>query len=388
MVVARTDPRFSSAVVGLQDARGGRRGPAAVLVLQRNGGDALPAGRIRAWIVDGPATTFPGDCSAATPKGVRALACPDPWRVLDYPRPGIRAQTVLAQRIPSANLHAIDWSKVALPGGVCGSSRPIRPHDHYIRADVDLPWWNPVVVSWSATPVYGDLDGDGRDEAALNGNCANGGGTASGQLAFFGVVFKAVGRSLRVVGIVTPRQPLTLDMTHVALGSVRSMGGGEVVVSEYRYGPYDGTCCPSGRAATTWIYSHGRLRQPRSEIRRRPWASSLEAYVLIQPGERWFVDQGRTRIPASSRLRFDVMVSDTLGDRALANVKVTLTIRSSSPTITRTRTIARIGPQSLDETRLSFGGLGRLPAGRGTVTVDIHAPGTFPQRYPVVFTRG
>ena len=54
--------------------------------------------------------------------------------------------------------------------------------------------------------MFGDLDGDGRDEAALSVVCANGGGTAGGQLAFSAVIFKAVGRSFRVIGIVTPPQ--------------------------------------------------------------------------------------------------------------------------------------------------------------------------------------
>jgi hypothetical protein len=276
VVVSRADPRFSSAVVELRDARGRRRGSAAVMVFER-ARDRYEEKRFGAAVVAGPAVAFPRACTAATPPGIRPLVCPDPWSVLGYPRPRVRAERALTQRIASADLHRIDWRKVTLPGGVCGSSRPIRPRDYgygpqaIVHADVELLWWNPVWVdSWTG-PVFGDLDGDGRDEAALNVVCANGGGTADGQLAFSGVIFKAVGKSLRVIGIVTPRQPpFDPAATHVPLGHVAAITPGKVVFSEAWYGRHDWTCCASGRARTTWTYAHGRLRPTRTTILARP----------------------------------------------------------------------------------------------------------------------
>src|SRR5438045_1671269 len=92
------------------------------------------------------------------------------WRYEAAPPQRIRTQATLAQPIASPDLHALYWREVTLPGGACRSSRPIRPHRYeygpaaLIHPDVDLLWWNPVVVgSWSK-PVFGDLDGDGRDE--------------------------------------------------------------------------------------------------------------------------------------------------------------------------------------------------------------------------------
>lgn len=179
ILVSRSDPRFSSAVIELRDALGRQRGPAAVMVFTRIDHDEWAAKNVGAWVVAGPGTTFPNACSTATPRGMRTLLCPDPWRVLGYPRPRVRGQTEYTQRVPSPDLHTIDWRTVALPGGVCGSSRPIRPRhgpEAFIHADVNLLWWNPVVVSSWSRPTFGDLDGDGRDEAALNVVCANGGG--------------------------------------------------------------------------------------------------------------------------------------------------------------------------------------------------------------------
>ena len=270
--VSRAEPRFASAVVELQDAHGRRRGTRAVLVLERE----HDSGRGWGYPVAGPALSFPLSCTTGTPKAVRDLLCPDPWSVLGYPRPRLRAQAALTQRIRSSDLHALDWRTVALPGGACGSSRPIRPHEYrygpaaLIHPNVDLLWWNPVVVfSWSR-PVFGDLDGDGRDEAALHVVCTNGGGTAGGQLAFSDVVFRAVGRSLRVVGILTPRQPLDPERSHVPLLEVTAIERGRVLVSEAWYGPDDADCCASGRARTIWTYTAGRLRPTRTDRLRRP----------------------------------------------------------------------------------------------------------------------
>jgi hypothetical protein len=261
--ISRADPRYASVLVV-------RRGARAVLVLRRDRGTT---GRGWGDPVAGPALSFPLSCTLATPRGVRDLLCPDPWSRLGFPRPQLRAQTALTQRIDSPDLHSLDWRSIALPGGACGSSRPIRPHRYrygpaaLIHPDVDLVWWNPVVVdSWSK-PAFGDLDGDGRDEAALGVVCANGGGTAGGQLAFSEVVFKAVGRSLRVVGILTPRQPLAPG-AHVPLSHVVTIERGKVVVSEAWYGPNDGDCCASGRARTIWTYTAGKLQPSRTTILR------------------------------------------------------------------------------------------------------------------------
>ena len=346
------------------------------------------------YVFAGPALSFPLSCTAATPRAVRDLLCPSPWPVLGYPRPHVRAQTTYSQRIQSPDLHALDWRKVTLPGGACESSRPIRPHRYeygpaaLIHADVDLMWWNPVVVdSWSK-PVFGDLDGDGRDEAALEVVCSNGGGTAGGQLLFSAVIFKAVGTSLRVVGIVTPRQPLGPETSHVPIGNVAAIERGEVIASEGWYGPNDGDCCSTGRARTIWTYAAGKLRPTRTTILRKPWTSPLLVYSPVVGGDQELDESRLTRIVASKDLRFAVEV-DNLGDTPKRHVKVTLTIRRSPSPIVETRTIERIRPAQAHSATLFFGHLGRLPLGVRTVaTIDVADRGTFPLRYPVIFERG
>jgi hypothetical protein len=390
--ISRVDPRYASAVVELRHAPAGRRRGTAVLVLKREKDPSLGGW---GYPVAGPAIYFPLSCTAATPKPLRNLLCPDPWSVLNYPRPHARAQTAYSQQVPSPDLHAIDWRKVTLPGGVCGSSRPIRPHKYrygpeaVIHTDVDLLWWNPVVVSSWSRPVFGDLDADGRDEAALQVVCANGGGTAAGQLAFSAVIFRAMGRSVRVVGIVTPQQPLDPKTSHVPLNHVVAIKPGQVVVSEAWYGQYDGTCCASGEAKTIWMYGHGKLRPTRTTILQKPWSSPLHIDdVLGEPGDQELGSYELTRVVATQDLRFAVTVNNE-GHVAKRNIKVTLTIKQSPSPIVKTRTISRITSWPLHPPTVIFAKLGRLQLGtKTTVTIDIDDPGTNPVRYPVIFTRG
>src|SRR5438105_3574698 len=105
----------------------------------------------------------------------------------------------------SLDLHKADWGDVALPGSVCGARSPI--HLDHGEAVIASARWLPLrrvhVDSGWSRPTYGDLDGDGHEEAALVTDCNNGGGTAGGVLAYAQVVFAAVGNSLLVVGVVT-----------------------------------------------------------------------------------------------------------------------------------------------------------------------------------------
>jgi hypothetical protein len=390
--VSERDSRYASVVVELRDSHGRPRGPRAVVLLERE----RDVGRGQwGYVVAGPALSFPLSCTAATPTGVRDLLCPDPWHVLGYRRPRVGAQTAYVQRIASPDLHALDWRKVTLPGGACGSSRPIHPHRYQygpealIHPDVDMLWWNPVVVdSWSK-PLFGDLDGDGRDEAALGVDCANGGGTAGGQLAFSNVIFKAVGHSLRVVGILTPRQPFDPETSHVPLSHVAAIDRGKVVVSEAWYGPEDGDCCASGRARTIWTYTAGKLRPTRRTILQHPWTSPLRvAGVLAEPGDQELDPFRRTRVVATPGLRFAVAI-DNEGHVTERHVKVTLRIRQSRAPIVDTRTIERIKPWPLHPPTVFFGHLGRLRLGTKTVvTIELAAHGTNPVPYRVIFVGG
>lgn len=268
--VSRSDPRLASAAVELRDARGRRRPGAAVVVLRRIDDPDYAENPPEWWLVAGPAPRFSLACTAATPRAIRHLLCPDPWTVVGYSPPRAPREPRFAQPIPSNGLRAIDWRSATLPGSACGATGPIRLRagQAFVRSSA-WPWWSVVEVDLRPA-AYGDLDGDGRDEAAVGVVCSNGGGTASGQLGFATVVFRARDRELRVVGVVRPRQPLDPEAGHVPLLGRVEIRRRRVVAEELWYGPRDGTCCPSGRATTIWTYARGSLPASRTIVVVRP----------------------------------------------------------------------------------------------------------------------
>jgi hypothetical protein len=115
---------------------------------------------------------------------------------------------------------------------------------------------------------FGDLEGNGSSDAALPLQCDNNGGTADGQLLFSIGVFSGSGGKRHLLGLITPRvQPKGVHVTIIGtFSNAVVMTAGRVLVHEIFYGPNDPTCCPSGRAVTTWTYDSGRLRPGPSRI--------------------------------------------------------------------------------------------------------------------------
>lgn len=161
----------------------------------------------------------------------------------------------------AVDVHAVDWRTAVLPGSICGASQPIRLRDG--TAIVRSTRWRPYrrihVDTRFARVAYGDLDGDGRDEAALGVDCDNGGGTADGVFAYARVLFVADGDAPRVLGVVTPQRH-ALPHAYPTLLQV-SIKRGAVIARESWYRRRDvGPCCPSGRSTTIWTDGGKRLR--------------------------------------------------------------------------------------------------------------------------------
>jgi hypothetical protein len=392
--VVGTGLRYASAVVVLHDAAGHVHGTAR-LVLLRSGAQYVPGG----WAdFADPAVDFPLSCTGQTPPPLRALTCPSPWSAVGYPRPNVHEQTALSQPVPSADIHRIAWADVLLPGAVCGASHAIPPRRHaggeaFVHADVNFPWVNPVVVSSWPKAVFGDLDGDGHDEAALGVGCANGGGTAAGQLRFSDAIFKVVGKRLQVVGILTARQPLDARATHTPIEGVTRIDQGRVVAREGWYGPLDGDCCPSGIVKTTWRYRNHRLVPARMRVIRPTWTSPVVVTdVLTEYGHRELVDEESgavgvepTRVRVTRGLRFAVWL-DNYGTAMKRNVQVTVTIPQPNGAIIRTAMVHRIVPGALHSTIVHFDNLAAVRPGKTALVIRIRLPGASPLRYPVTFT--
>ena len=127
----------------------------------------------------------------------------------------------------------------------------------------------PRCVAAAYDVTYGQLGGVGP-AVAVDVVCSNNGGTADGQIRFADVVFRGSATRVRLVGLITPRQPHSSNVSHVPLlGKVKWVDG-RIVVAEYWYGPNDPTCCASGRATTTWAYRTGKLTAVRTVVTKRP----------------------------------------------------------------------------------------------------------------------
>lgn len=99
------------------------------------------------------------------------------------------------------DLHTVDWKEASVPGSICGAVDPtgavplasvqLRNGEAYAKSH---RWADYSIVeitgAWDRI-VYGDVTGDGRDEASVGVYCSNGGGTAGGILAYARVVYTA-----------------------------------------------------------------------------------------------------------------------------------------------------------------------------------------------------
>jgi hypothetical protein len=174
-------------------------------------------------------------------------------------------------------LQAVGWQNETLPGAVCKANSPIRLHNHIAQishtgfGDVDSFGSDPDLVRVAAAydVTYGKLGGVGR-AAAVDVVCSNNGGTADGQIRFADVIFRGSATGVHLVGLITPRQRHSSNVSHVPLlGKVKWVAG-RIVVAEYWYGPNDPTCCASGRATTTWAYRTGKLTAVRTVVTKQP----------------------------------------------------------------------------------------------------------------------
>ncbi|MEE1672198.1 hypothetical protein RCR19_43120 (plasmid) [Streptomyces sp. WAC07094] len=160
------------------------------------------------------------------------------------------------------DLHALDWASFAIPGSLCRSDKPIRLHDGTainVPSDFDGPEENMAQDVRASTDkiVYGDVTGDGRDEAALPVLCANHDSTAAGQTAMGIMVFDGSSGQAALLATLTSRQPRVGEPPNFV--AITEMGAGKVAAVDIYYRQDDPNCCPSGNATETWSYRNGTL---------------------------------------------------------------------------------------------------------------------------------
>jgi hypothetical protein len=155
----------------------------------------------------------------------------------------------------AANIRTVDWANTPLPGAFCGISGLVGFHDGQAMAQSAI-YGNVHLNVETDGVTYGDLIGDGKQEAVVDVSCDNNGGTAEGDLAFGAVVVGNQGQ-LRALGTITTKMQLT-DVHVTLIGEIR-IAPGKILVTELWYRETDAGCCPSGKAVTTWSFNSGSL---------------------------------------------------------------------------------------------------------------------------------
>ncbi|MCW2673839.1 MAG: hypothetical protein JWP14_2428 [Frankiales bacterium] len=167
---------------------------------------------------------------------------------------------------------------MTLPGAVCLQSQQllqvrdgrvrIRDRRGYPDHPGQVSYFN-LTASMNGI-VYGDLEGAGVSDAAVPLACDNNGGTADGQLLFSIAIFSGKGGDRHLIGLVTPRvQPKANHVTIIGtFDDAVVITPHRLFVQEVFYGTHDPTCCPSGRATTTWTFQLGRLKPAASRVTR------------------------------------------------------------------------------------------------------------------------
>jgi hypothetical protein len=167
---------------------------------------------------------------------------------------------------PSLDLHTLDWRNAKIPGTLCRAPGFIRLHDgaaSNVPSTFDGPEPNMAqdVSADTKRVAYGDITGDGKDEAALPVLCMNHNSTAAGQTAMGVLIFDGSGNRLRLVATLIGQQrrsgepPNFLEVRQMAHDTV-----GKVVAVESFYAPTDFNSCPTGRALDAWLYKDGKIK--------------------------------------------------------------------------------------------------------------------------------
>jgi hypothetical protein len=178
---------------------------------------------------------------------------------------------------PQLDLHKVDWQNATIPGGwflgpnqvklTNGEATGVPTHIQFMGAD------EAENVYGGDRVVYGDLDGDGLAEAGVE-VWIDGGGTAASQRAQGWIIFRAGPNGPVATKVIVPRMqpgntwsPNPRNAGHISYVSAIRILPGEVLAGELYYRPTDATCCPSGKATTTWTYTNGTLQAGRPVIR-------------------------------------------------------------------------------------------------------------------------
>lgn len=172
----------------------------------------------------------------------------------------------LAERTAAGPRWHVKWSDWTIPGAFCGANGPVQLRNGlawaWAKLGVGETWdrgMHPHDALFGLSSVqYGVLGG--RDVAALNVGCNNGGETSDGDLGDAWFVYIRTKQGPKLLATLMPQQPLGSPSTHVPMFSAPLViRGSQVTAQQVWWGPDDFPPVPSIRATTKWSLEHGTL---------------------------------------------------------------------------------------------------------------------------------
>jgi hypothetical protein len=175
---------------------------------------------------------------------------------------GARTVAAVDQAAPAAasgaeGIRAVDFGDVAQPGSACSDGLRYAPPTAIdvaggVSQVLDLAQLTQLTVDPEVT--YGDLDGDGADEAVVHVTCAYG---ANGSIDSLHVWGLDGDRLVHVAGLDEPGASSSGGLPPAVEGVSASDEGVTVTWSHYADG--DANCCPSEQARLTYTLDGDRL---------------------------------------------------------------------------------------------------------------------------------
>lgn len=164
----------------------------------------------------------------------------------------------------ASDIRSVDFGEVPPPGSACSEGLRFTPPATIPVAAgrspvLDIARFTRLEVDPDVT--YGDLDGDGADEAAVHVVCSYG---ANGAEDTVHVWRLQDGRPQHVAGVGEPPASVTGPLPSAVEG-VRVVGG-RVEVTWTRYADDDPHCCPSGSATVAYELDGDRLARVGSPV--------------------------------------------------------------------------------------------------------------------------
>lgn len=156
-----------------------------------------------------------------------------------------------------ADIRAVDFGDVAPPGSACAEGLRFTPPAAIPVANgrstvLDIGRYTRLEVDPDV--AYGDLDGDGDDEAVVHVVCGYG---ANGAEDTVHVWAERRGRAVHVASLTEPPRSVTGPLPP-AVDDI-AVDGGRIEVTWTRYAGGDPNCCPSQLTTVTYELDGGTL---------------------------------------------------------------------------------------------------------------------------------